>query len=136
MLFASLPLQSAPEHERTLSDSFANMNIGPRTASPLATHSGARDGPPSLTAPLPSLVTLSVQQSTIQGANADPVRQVVWCRDVLSLVDRAQQLHSRTNATSTDPAVGPAKIDDPELQKLVNVALPLIIRISSAPPGL
>ncbi|TFK79383.1 hypothetical protein K466DRAFT_609760, partial [Polyporus arcularius HHB13444] len=46
-----------------------------------------------------------------------------------------QQQQSRTSPTSTDPAVGPAQIDDPELQKLVNVALPIIIRISSAPPG-
>ncbi|KAI0720841.1 hypothetical protein C8T65DRAFT_633001 [Cerioporus squamosus] len=134
MPFASPPPTSPPQHDRTLSGSFANMNIG-RTASPLSTPSGARDGPPSLTAPLPTLATLSVQQSAIQAPNADPARQVVWCREVLSLVDRAQQQHSRTSPTSTDPAVGPAQIDDPEVQKLVNVALPIIIRISSAPPG-
>ncbi|KAI0716270.1 hypothetical protein C8Q76DRAFT_692038 [Earliella scabrosa] len=131
--YASPP---AHTHQKSLSGSFASLNIGPRTSSPLSTPSGARDGPPSLTAPLPTLAILSVQQSAVQPPNADPARRIAWCRDVLSLVDRAQQLHSRTSPTSTDPAVGPAQIDDPELQKLVNVAIPIILQISSQlPPG-
>ncbi|KAI0760006.1 hypothetical protein C8Q74DRAFT_1293305 [Fomes fomentarius] len=127
---------SPPNHVRSSSSSFSNMNLAPRTSSPLSTPSGARDGPPSLTAPVPTLAILSVQQSAIQQPNADPARKIAWSRDVLSLVDRAQQLHSRASPTSTDPIVGPAQIDDPELQKLVNVALPIILQLSSQiPPG-
>ncbi|KAI0739282.1 hypothetical protein C8Q80DRAFT_1112956 [Daedaleopsis nitida] len=132
--FAAPPAPSS--HHPSLSGSFANLGIGPRTSSPLSTPSGSRDGPPSLTAPLPTLAILSVQQSTVQQPHGDPARKVVWCRDVLSLVDRAQQQHSRTSPTSTDPALGPAQIEDPELQKLVNVAIPIILQISSQlPPG-
>lgn len=110
------------------------MTLGPRTASPLSAPSGARDGPPSLTAPLPTLATLSVQQNSIQQPNADPARKIAWCRDVLALVDRAQQLHARSSPTSTDPIMGPAQIDDPELQKLVNVAVPVILQIAGSHP--
>ena len=135
MPFASPgPSGAQHEHQRSLSGSFANMSLGPRTSSPLSGPSGARDGPPSLTAPLPTLATLSVQQSAIQQPTADPSRKIVWCRDVLSLVDRAQQLYARSSPTSTDPVVGPAQIDDPELQKLVNVAIPIILQIASQQP--
>ncbi|TBU41304.1 HCP-like protein [Dichomitus squalens] len=135
MPFASPgPSSAQHEHQRSLSGSFANLTLGPRTSSPLSGPSGARDGPPSLTAPLPTLATLSVQQTAIQQPNADPSRKIVWCRDVLSLVDRAQQLHARSSPTSTDPVVGPAQINDPELQKLVNVAIPILLQIASQQP--
>lgn len=111
-----------------------SLGPGPRTSSPLSAPSGARDGPPSLTAPLPTLAVLSVQQSAIQQPGADPSRKIVWCREVLALVDRAQQLHARASPTSTDPIMGPAQIDDPELQKLVNVAIPLVLQIAGGAP--
>ncbi|KAL1946440.1 hypothetical protein VTO73DRAFT_15567 [Trametes versicolor] len=117
------------QHQRSLSASLAGLNLGPRTSPPAP--SGARDGPPSLTAPLPTVAVLSVQQMAIQQPTCDPARKVVWCKDVLALVDRAQQLLARTNSNASDPAVGPAKIDDPELQKLVNVALPIVLQIAS-----
>ncbi|KAI1784859.1 HCP-like protein [Ganoderma leucocontextum] len=128
------PTTPRHQHNRSLSGSLANMNLGPRTSSPLSAPSGARDGPPSLTAPLPTLAVLSVQQNTIQQPGADPARKIVWTRDVLALVDRAQQLHARASPTSTDPIVGPAQIDDPELQKLVNVAVSIILQIATAQP--
>ncbi|KAH9886008.1 hypothetical protein C8Q73DRAFT_740386 [Cubamyces lactineus] len=135
--FGPGPQPSHP-HQRTLSSSMANLSLGAGTSSPRTSPpapSIPREGPPSLTAPLPTVAILSVQQVAIQQPTADPARRIAWCRDVLALVDRAQQLVARTNANSTDPAVGPAQIDDPELQKLVNVAIPIILQISSqAPP--
>ncbi|OBZ65105.1 Chitin synthase regulatory factor 4, partial [Grifola frondosa] len=104
----------------------------PRVASP--PQAAVTTGPPSLTAPLPSVSVLSSQLAVVQQPSYDPARKVVWCRDVLSLVDRAQQLIARTNSTSADPAIGPARIDDPELQRLVNVAVSLVLQISSPQP--
>ncbi|KAH9848310.1 HCP-like protein [Lenzites betulinus] len=131
------PFASGPaphQHRPSLSTSLAGLSFQSSHASSPSTSpvpGAARDGPPSLTAPLPTIATLSVQQSAVQQPNCDPARQIAWCKDVLALVDRAQQLLARTNTTSTDPALGAAQIDDPELQKLVDVALPLILRISS-----
>ncbi|KAI0630914.1 hypothetical protein C8Q77DRAFT_1159633 [Trametes polyzona] len=135
--FASGPVQH--QHQRSLSSSLANLNLGGRISSPSTSPpapSAARDGPPSLTAPLPTIAILSVQQTAIQQPTSDPSRRIAWCKDVLALVDRAQQLIARTNSNSTEPALGPAQIDDPELQKLVNVALPIILQVSSqSQPG-
>ncbi|KAI0759270.1 hypothetical protein BD413DRAFT_675032 [Trametes elegans] len=131
--------QPQQQHGRTLSASFSDLSIGssPRVTSPRTsppTPSAARDGPPSLTAPLPTVAILSVQQSAITQSSANPARKIAWCKEVLALVDRAQQLSARSNSNSTDPAVGPAQIDDPELQKLVNVAIPIILQIASQAP--
>ncbi|KAI0642467.1 hypothetical protein C8Q79DRAFT_917162 [Trametes meyenii] len=132
------PLGPGPQqHQHGLSSSFADLNLSPRVQSPRTSPpapAAARDGPPSLTAPLPTIAILSVQQSAIQQPSANPARRITWCKDVLALVDRAQQLLARTNSNSTDPAVGPAQIDDPELQKLVNVAIPIVLQISSQAP--
>ena len=43
------------------------------------------------------------------------------------LVDRAQQ-----NTSSDTPPVGPATIQDPQLLRLVQIALPLVLQIASA----
>ncbi|KAJ2965494.1 hypothetical protein NUW54_g14101 [Trametes sanguinea] len=132
------PFTQAPrpthQHQRTLSSSLANLTFGSRGSSPRTSPpapSAARDGPPSLTAPLPTVAILAVQQVAFQQPTADPARRIAWCRDVLALVDRAQQQLTRTSSNSTDPVVGPAQIDDPELQKLVNVAIPIILQIAS-----
>ncbi|KAI0349606.1 HCP-like protein [Trametes cingulata] len=126
------------QHQRNLSASFANLSMNPRVSSPRSSPpapSAARDGPPSLTAPLPTVAILSVQQTAVQQPSTDPARKIAWCKDVLALVDRAQQLLARNSSNSADPAVGPAHIDDPELQKLVNVAVPIILQVSSQAPA-
>ncbi|KAI0665457.1 hypothetical protein C8Q78DRAFT_1064822 [Trametes maxima] len=118
----AVPQAPSSEPSGTISTDFPSSSCGsPRR-------------PPALTAPLPTIAILSVQQSAIQQPSANPARRITWCKDVLALVDRAQQLLARTNSNSTDPAVGPAQIDDPELQKLVNVAIPIILQISSQAP--
>lgn len=89
-------------------------------------------GPPSLTAPLPTIAGLAALIPSVQQPTFNPASQVAWIRDVLSLVDRSQQqATSSTSTTTTDAAVGPAHIADPELQRLVNAALPLLLQISS-----
>ena len=127
------PSHNPHHHQKSLSGSFGHMNLGPRTSSPLSGPAASRDGPPSLTAPLPTVAILAVQQSVVQQPSSDPACKIVWCRDVLSLVNRSQQLRNNTNPTSTDPPVGPAQIDDPELEKLVNVAIPIVMQISQHP---
>ncbi|KAI8969458.1 hypothetical protein BD414DRAFT_541115 [Trametes punicea] len=127
-------LSPSHQHRPSLSSSFANLTLDPGAPSPRASPpapSVPRDGPPALTAPLPTVAILSVQQVAIQQPNADPARRIAWCKDVLALVDRAQQLLARTDSNSTDPTVGPAQINDPELQQLVNVAIPIILQVSS-----
>lgn len=91
------------------------------------------NGAPALTAPLPSIQSLTNALPTIQQPNHDPVHKMNWARDILLLVDRAQQ-----NPSSDTPAVGPVTIHDPQLQRLVQVAVPTILQIASvqthAPP--
>ena len=86
--------------------------------------------PASLTAPLPTIPGLISQLPSIEQPGFDPAAKVAWCRDVLSLVTRAQQLTNPDYTTAGgDPPDGPAKIDDPELQRLVDIAVPLIVQI-------
>jgi hypothetical protein len=48
-------------------------------------------GTPSLTAPLPTIQSLTTAFPTVQHPSHDPALKVNWARDVLMLVDRAQQ---------------------------------------------
>lgn len=97
-------------------------------------------GPPSLTAPLPTVSTLTSALPSVQQQGGEPTKQIAWCRDVLSLVSRAENLQSvsasanPTNVAATDAPVGPVRISDPALQRLVDVAVPLILRISTPSP--
>ena len=76
--------------------------------------------------------------SAIQQSDADPTNQVAWCRDVLALVNRAESLHAAaanpTNVGASDPPVGPVRIGDQALQRLVDVAVPLILKVSTPSP--
>ncbi|KZT00733.1 uncharacterized protein LAESUDRAFT_731966 [Laetiporus sulphureus 93-53] len=133
-------------HTNTLPASFSNLSLNDaqqptRSTSIYSTH-GPRGpppqqpantaAPPSLTAPLPTIPSLLAHLPAIQQPSYDPAAKVAWCRDVLALVDRAQQLiQSDYTEAAIDPPIGPARIDDPELQRLVDVAVPLIIQLSS-----
>jgi hypothetical protein len=48
-------------------------------------------GTPSLTAPLPTIQSLTTAFPTVQHPSHDPALKINWARDVLMLVDRAQQ---------------------------------------------
>ena len=85
-------------------------------------------GPPSLISPLPTIATLSAALPSIQQPNHDPNLKITWCRDVLFLVDRLQKI------ASTDTPVGPNYISDPQLARLAQIAVPLVLRIASTQP--
>ncbi|KAL4245194.1 Chitin Synthase Regulator [Abortiporus biennis] len=90
---------------------------------------------PSLTAPLPTIPALTAALPTVQQPDSDPARKITWAKDVLSLVNRANHFQSTSsvnapNVNSTDIPVGPVQISDPQLQRLVDVALPLIQQIA------
>ncbi len=97
----------------------------------------ATTGPPSLTAPLPTISALQAAQQAIQAPSCDPASKIAWCRDVLSLVNRASQTAaggtagSSSGQSGTDPIAGPAKISDPNLQRLADVAVPLVLGIAN-----
>ncbi|KAI0346356.1 HCP-like protein [Trametopsis cervina] len=104
---------------------------------PPAPQASASSSPPSLIAPLPTVAGLTASLSSIRQPDTDPTQKIGWCRDVLALVNRAESLQATTKnptSVSNDAPVGPVRIGDPQLQRLVEVALPLILEISSPNP--
>ena len=85
-------------------------------------------GPQSLVSPLPSIPTLIAALPITQQPSHDPALKITWCRDVIFLVDRLQQ------NTSPDNPIGPAQIPDPQLARLVQVAVPMILQIAGTQP--
>ncbi|TFY58573.1 hypothetical protein EVG20_g8092, partial [Dentipellis fragilis] len=115
--------------------------LGPAMASlalstPVRKVTDPTTGPPSLTAPLPTIASLTAALPSIQNPNSNPAPKVAWCRDVFALVDRMQASSSPASATgATDtPPPGPVEIADPQLQRLAQVAAPLIIQLSNPDP--
>ncbi|KAE9397679.1 HCP-like protein [Gymnopus androsaceus JB14] len=88
---------------------------------------GSND-PPSLTAPLPTIPALSAALPTIQNPSHDPALRVAWVRDVLFLVDRASA--QAGGSALGEPQVGPVTIHDPQLLRLTQVAVPIILQIA------
>jgi hypothetical protein len=82
---------------------------------------------PTLTASHPTIQLLTTGLPTVQHPSHDTALKINWARDVLMLVDRAQQ-----NASGDAPPVGPATIQDPQLLRLVQIAVPLVVQIASA----
>lgn len=63
----------------------------------------------------------------MQDPSFDPARKVVWCRDIFFLVDRLNQ-------SATDGPTGPVHIEDPQLLRLTQIAVPIILAIASPQP--
>jgi hypothetical protein len=80
---------------------------------------------PSLTAPIPTIQSLSTALPTIQQPAHDPALKLAWARDVLLLVDRTRY------PSATDIPAGPVTITDPQLQRLVATAVPLVQHLAS-----
>ncbi|KAI0071872.1 HCP-like protein [Panus rudis PR-1116 ss-1] len=150
---------SFPQHDNVTS-SFASLSLGPQHSSPppIVSYSpprhaaspphharvpsgpqrypmapGVPAAPPSLTAPLPTIPSLTAALSSIQQPNYDPARKIAWAKDVLSLVTRAHQQQQTNsadapNVNSTDIPAGPVRITDPQLQRLVDVALQIVLQ--------
>ena len=94
-------------------------------------------GSPSLTAPLPSISGLTASLQLVQQPHYDPAQKVAWCRDVLSLINRAESLQATvanpTSVGSTETPIGPLRIDDPQLRTLVEVMTSIITQLSAPP---
>lgn len=120
-----------PLHVRQQSTAVSSPPAGPQNLPPTS-------GPPSLTAPLPTIAGLTASLPSITQPDFDPIQKVVWCRDALSLVNRAEIAQAAasnpTSVSTADVAVGPVRIGDPQLQRLIDVAIPIIQQISSPNP--
>lgn len=121
MASLSFSNQQQPIHPRTQSV-YSTYGPPPKPPSP-------PKGPPSLTAQLPTISSLSAALPSIQQPTYDPAFKVAWCKDVIFLVDRLQQ-----GPAATDPPNGPARITEPQLLFLSQIAVPLILQISSQNP--
>ena len=99
---AYAPVTTSPpppgQPRASLQHQHARNASGPRPPSP---RQQPTSGPPSLTVPLPTIPNLTAALPAIQRPDRDPSQAVAWVRDVLSLVERAHQLHaSSANAPS------------------------------------
>ncbi|KAG9313607.1 HCP-like protein [Chiua virens] len=133
-----LQLQPPPIHHRASvppPTNYVQPQMYPRSNSVQPTYatpkppSPRQNGVPSLTAPLPTTQSLATALPTIQQPNHDPALKINWARDVLMLADRSQQ---NSDASSDTPAVGPVTIQDPQLARLVQIAVPTVLQIASA----
>lgn len=86
------------------------------------------NGPPALTAPLPTIASLIAGLSSVQSGN-NPASSVAWCRDVFGLVDRLYVAPNQTG--SADPPSGPIHVADQELNNLVEAAIPMVLQIAN-----
>lgn len=132
-----------PNHTRTSSLPYPNYpQQAPPPQQPMTTPPSpprSSGGTPSLTAPLPTINSLTQALSSVQQPNADPARKLTWARDVLSVVDRAHHQPSAAaanapNVDSTNIPVGPVRIGDQQLQRLVDVAVPIIMQLANPQP--
>ena len=90
------------------------------------------NGPPALTAPLPTIASLIAGLSSVQAGN-NPASTVVWCRDVIGLVERLYVTPNQTG--SADPPPGPIHVADQELNNLVEAAIPMVLQIANTNPA-
>jgi hypothetical protein len=90
------------------------------------------NGPPALTAPLPTIASLIAGLSSVQSSN-NPASTVVWCRDVIGLVDRLYVAPNQTG--SAGPPSGPIHVADQELSNLVESAIPMVLQIANTNPA-
>ncbi|KAG8216706.1 HCP-like protein [Butyriboletus roseoflavus] len=124
---ASVPAQLyGPPHQQPQMHPRSG-SVQPSYAPPQAPSPSRQSGTPSLTAPLPAIGSLATALPTIQHPTHDPALKINWARDVLLLVDRAQQ-----NPSGDTPPPGPVTIQDPQLLRLVQIAVALILQIASA----
>ncbi|KAH8104415.1 hypothetical protein DFH11DRAFT_1733825 [Phellopilus nigrolimitatus] len=113
---------------------------GEQTANPRRTRALSTAGPPttqtpSLTATLPTVPSLQSALPAVQLPSADVSSKVAWVRDVLLLVNRASSSASASALpTATELPTGPARINDPGLQRLADAAVPLLLSLAPSIP--
>ena len=87
--------------------------------------------PPDLTAPLPTVESLSgAQQALPQRPSPE---HVPWIRDVLFLVDRT--VAQQQGAPTTSPPEGPVVLSDPVFARLASDAVQILISLLAAAPA-
>lgn len=121
----SAPAHQHPGHPPRQTSTYSVIGLPPKAPSPPRQANGL----PSLTAPVPTIASLAGALPAVQGAGADPTAQIAWAGDVVALVERLQP---QASATSTDSPTGPARIVDPELRRLADVAVPMVLQLSAA----
>ena len=114
-----------PTHDFNSSYPFPSTN-NPPYQPPKPSHA-ASPASGSLTAPLPAIQTLTDAIPSMQDPSFDPARKVLWCRDIFFLVDRLNQ-------TTAESPTGPVHIEDPQLLRLTQIAVPTILAIASPQP--
>ncbi|KAJ4499385.1 hypothetical protein C8R41DRAFT_815485 [Lentinula lateritia] len=100
------------------------------TISQHITHPPSSSSSSSLTAPLPTIPSLSSSTPT---PTSDPAIKVAWSRDVLFLIERAHAIAS--GSPPGEPINGSVLITDTALLDLANIAIPFILEIASLPPS-
>ncbi|TFK63725.1 HCP-like protein [Pluteus cervinus] len=134
---ASLPYPCSSGVDN-MSNSFSSLTFGkPNPTLQRSSSAHASYGPPpkaptpptvsgSLTAPMPTLSQLTQAAPTIQTPSHDPALKMTWCRDVFFLIERSIGAN-----TSNDPPVGPISIPDPQLARLAQIAVPIVLQLSN-----
>ncbi|KAL0579576.1 hypothetical protein V5O48_002414 [Marasmius crinis-equi] len=123
----------------SLAQSMSAMSIGSGPSSNSPPPAGPT--PSQLTIPLPTVTSLITSIDTIQ--RAPPATQIQWCRDVLFLVDKAaattaalaSTYPNSSSSSSTEPPSGPVTIDDAQLARLAQVAVPIVLQMASQAPA-
>ncbi|KAJ4485448.1 HCP-like protein [Lentinula aciculospora] len=137
----TLPFPNFHQNQSFYGGSFDNGHgQGQRAVSPSPTISQHVTQPPNsnpssdLTAPLPTIPSLTSAMATVQSPAHDPTLKVAWIRDVLFLVDRAHAM--TTGSPVGEPPNGPVTIHDEALLRLAQVAVPMLLDISNSPEAL
>ncbi|KAF9266514.1 hypothetical protein L218DRAFT_956288 [Marasmius fiardii PR-910] len=133
----SAPLPDPYSSGPSLSQSMSSLSLGHTEPISNPSTPGAST---DLTIPLPLIPNLLSSMSTIH--SAPPAAQIQWCRDVVFLVDKAAATSAALASTypnsasnsSTDPLNGPVTIDDPQLAKLAQVAVPIVLQLAGQAP--
>ncbi|KAF8268916.1 hypothetical protein EI94DRAFT_1771417 [Lactarius quietus] len=122
---SSLPYPGPPSPEDTLTATMGSLSVsGP---SPKKTSE-----PPSLTASLPTISSLIAALPSVQTPTNTPASKIAWCRDVIGLVDRLYVTPNQTG--SADPPSGPIHVADQELNRLVEIAVPMVLQYANPNP--
>jgi hypothetical protein len=119
-----LPYPGPPSPEDTVTSAMGSLSVGPPQKK--------SSDPPSLTAPLPTISSLIAALPSVQTPNNNPTSKIAWSRDVIGLVDRLYVTPNQPG--SADPPPGPIHVADQELNRLVEIAVPLILQFANPNP--
>lgn len=124
----------------SMGDAMAKMSLGPSSPAPFpySQSPGLNTSPPptdgtGLTASLPAIGDLLNALPTIQQPSYPAGKKLVWCRDVMLLIERDQQQASGQSLT-TEINVGPVTLSDPQLKRLADAAIPIILSLAGSTP--